>query len=388
MKTNRFFKYCCIALVAISCTKTNRNSELFFEATERYDIDLTACVDETPPYACKNSITEEFCDIEIIPLENNSEALMGEIDNMQVCDNGFYIINRQEKYPLFHYKHDGSFGAKIGENGHSRAEYTTLWNFSANTAGDTVAVLDYNYVRLYDSNGTFINAYDFKDTQYWQGFLYTDKGFFLSTSNRCLNSVLAQYTHDFRTEHPIIEGQVNLIRDNPSSWQNLIRRDGQNICYYDYYTATFYIFDTNDMKNSKSFTLHSPNGLAESKIRNMDVSSQDFDHLRSFVFEDNIIWGKFKYGKYSYDLKLDVKTGKCLLNRHIDMDYSFMCSHNGWFYWVFTPAWLLDVIEFSKDKIIPNPTYMLLKDVLEPYKDKMNESDNYYIMRMRKKNGN
>ena len=120
----------------------------------------------------------------------------------------------------------------------------------------------------------------------------------------------------------------------------------------------------------------------------MDVSSQDFDHLRSFVFEDNIIWGEFKYGKYSYDLKLDVKTGKCLLNRHIDMDYSFMCSHNGWFYWVFTPAWLLDVIEFSKDKIIPNPTYMLFKDVLEPYKDKMNESDNYYIMRMRKKNGN
>jgi hypothetical protein len=372
--------------VAISCTKTNRNSELFFEATERYDIDLTACVDETPPYACKNSITEEFCDIEIIPLENNSEALMGEIDNMQVCDNGFYIINRQEKYPLFHYKHDGSFGAKIGENGHSRAEYTTLWNFSANTAGDTVAVLDYNYVRLYDSNGTFINAYDFKDTQYWQGFLYTDKGFFLSTSNRCLNSVLAQYTHDFRTEHPIIEGQVNLIRDNPSSWQNLIRRDGQNICYYDFYTATFYIFDTNNMKKSKSFTLHSPNGLAESKIRNMNVSSQDFDHLISYVFEDNIIWGKFNYGGVGYNLKLDVKTGTCQLKRFSDLGYGFQCSHNGWYYQAFEPAQLMMLI--NSDKQAPWPIWTLLEEALEPYKDKINESDNYYILKMRKKNDN
>jgi hypothetical protein len=386
MKTNRFFKYCCIALVAISCTKTNKNSELFFEATERYDIDLTACVDETPPYACKNSITEEFCDIELIPLENNSEALMGEIDNMQVCDNGFYIINRQEKYPLFHYKHDGSFGAKIGENGHSRAEYTTLWNFSANTAGDTVAVLDYNYVRLYDSNGTFINAYDFKDTQYWQGFLYTDKGFFLSTSNRCLNSVLAQYTHDFRTEHPIIEGQVNMIRDIPSSWQNLIRRDGQNICYYDFYTATFYIFDTNNMKKSKSFTLHSPNGLAESKIRNMNVSSQDFDHLISYVFEDNIIWGKFNYGGVGYNLKLDVKTGTCQLKRFSDLGYGFQCSHNGWYYQAFEPAQLMMLI--NSDKQAPWPIWTLLEEALEPYKDKINESDNYYILKMRKKNDN
>jgi hypothetical protein len=375
-----------LMILTVSCTKTNKNSELFFEATERYDIDLTACVDETPPYACKNSITEEFCDIEIIPLENNSEALMGEIDNMQVCDNGFYIINRQEKYPLFYYKHDGSFGAKIGENGHSRAEYTTLWNFSANTAGDTVAVLDYNYVRLYDSNGTFINAYDFKDTQYWQGFLYTDKGVFLSTSNRCLNSVLAQYTHDFRTEHPIIEGQVNLIRDNPSSWQNLIRRDGQNICYYDYYTATFYIFDTNNMKKSKSFTLHSPNGLAESKIRNMDVSSQDFDHLISYVFEDNIIWGKFNYGGVGYNLKLDVKTGTCQLKRFSDLGYGFLCSHNGWYYQAFEPAQLMMLI--NSDKQAPWPIWTLLEEALEPYKDKINETDNYYILRMRKKNDN
>ena len=337
-----------LSVFTVSCTKTNRNSELFFEATKRYDIDLSACVEEIESHLYKNSILEEFCDIQLIPLENNSDTPMGIMENMQVCDNGFYITNRQEKYPLFYYKHDGSFGAKIGEKGHSKAEYTNIWNFSANTAGDTVAILDYNYVKLYDSNGTFINAYDFKDTQYWQGFLYTDKGFFLSTSNRCLNSVLAQYTHDFRTEHPIIEGKVNMIRDYPSSWQNLIRRDGQNICYYDFYTATFYIFDTNNMKKSKSFTLHSPNGLAESKIRNMDVISQDFDHLISYVFEDNIIWGKFNYGGVGYNLKLDVKTGTCQLKRFSDLGYGFLCSHNGWYYQAFEPAQLMMLINSDK----------------------------------------
>ena len=105
-------------------------------------------------------------------------------------------------------------------------------------------------------------------------------------------------------------------------------------------------------------------------------------------FEDNIIWGKFKYGKYAYNLKLDVKTSECQLNRYIDMNHSLMCTHNGWFYWIFSPMWLKDVIEVEKDKIVPPPTCMLLKDVLELYKDSIKESDYFYILRMCKKKEN
>ena len=118
----------------------------------------------------------------------------------------------------------------------------------------------------------------------------------------------------------------------------------------------------------------------------MDVSSQDFDHLISYVFEDNIIWGKFNYGGVGYNLKLDVKTGTCQLKRFSDLGYGFLCSHNGWYYQAFEPAQLMMLI--NSDKQAPWPIWTLLEEALEPYKDKINETDNYYILRMRKKNDN
>ena len=42
----------------------------------------------------------------------------------------------------------------------------------------------------------------------------------------------------------------------------------------------------------------------------------------------------------------------------------------------------------NSDKQAPWPIWTLLEEALEPYKDKINETDNYYILKMRKKNDN
>lgn len=369
-------------LLAVSCTE--KKGDVLYEAAENYDIVLSECIDETPAYSCTNLLADEFCDLEFIPLENNSEYPLGEMRNVQACDSGLYIMDNQEGRSLFYYRLDGSFVSKIGGKGHSRAEYTDMLYFSANTAGDTVAIVDYDYVKFYDSNGKFLKEESLKGSHWWQGFLYTDKGFILSHSNRGQKTVLAQYSDDFKTEHPVIEGHVNLISDMPSSWENLVRRNGERICYYDYYTSTFYIFNLEDMSDSKRFTLHSPNGVTESKVRDAGMNSADLDHLVSYVYEDSTIWGRFKYGEYSYDLRLDVRTGFCQLNRHIDLDCGFLCSHNGWYYYAYGPNQLLQILQ-HKDPYNPLPVKDLFRDILEPYKDKIRDTDNYYILRMRKK---
>lgn len=380
--TKKMLSILAVALIMVSCTGKWMEGDVPFETAEYHDIDLRTCVDENPVYACTTRLSDEFCDIELIPLENREDELLGEILKIQACDSDLYILDMQET--LHHYKLDGSFVSRIGAKGHSKAEYTEIWNFSANATGDTVAILDYGYVKFYGGDGKFLMAEPLRDTPQWQGFLCTDKGFFLSTSNRGLNTTLAMYTNDFRKGRTIIKGQVNLIRDMPSSWQNLLCRDGHRICYFDYYTSTFYIFDQNNVQDCKIYALHSPDALTEDKVRNTDKRSSDFDHLKSYVFEDSTIWGCFKYGKQLYDFKLDTRTDSCLMNHHIDMGYTFLCSHDGWYYYFYEPSQLLMLLG-PEEKERYYAMNELLGDALMPFADKMRETDNYFILRMRKK---
>lgn len=379
-KINAFSLFLSLFLL-FSCSENMKQ----FEEFKNHDIDLTASLDDTPAYSCVTRIEDEFEDFELIQLENKSETVLGEIEKMQACDSGMYIMDSQNSLYLFDY--DGAFVSKIGAKGHSKTEYTDIVNFCANSVGDTVAIMDYNYVKFYDNNGVFLRAEPLKGTYQWQGFLYTDNGFFLSTSNRGLESVLTQYTNNFKIDTCIIESPtVNVIRDIPSSWQNLIQINGNKICYYDYYTSTLFVINIADMKDSKRYTFHSPNILTEDKMRNGNTDSYDYDHLVSFVFEDSIIWGIFKYQEIWYDLKLDVNTDLCLLNHHIDMSYNFLCSHNGWYYCGFEPGDLLHIID-SKNNMYSS-TRKFLENVLKPFAGKISDSDNYYILRMRKKKDN
>ena len=379
MKKNFFI--IAFMLVLVSCTKKQQ----LLETAETHEIELNACVDETPIYFCKNSLAEEFGDMELIALENNSENPMGEILKMQVSDSGIFILDSQQGGSIFHYASDGRFISRIGEKGHSRSEYSGILNFSVNTAGDTIAILDYNYVKLYNSDGNFLDDFSMKDTPQWQGFLLTDRGCFLSTNNRGQKTVLARYSNNFKSEDPLIKGQVNLIRDMPPSWQNQLQRDGENICYYDYYTSSLYVFNTGDLSKSKRYALVSPNALTESKAREAGLKSCEYDHLESFVFEDSTIWGIYKYGESLYDFKLDVQTDSCRLNHHMDKGYSFLCTHNGWYYYAFEPVQLLQLIGLDKYRM---PAIgRLLKKVLKPYEETMKETDNYYILKVRRKKG-
>lgn len=381
-KINAFSLFLSLFLL-FSCSENMKQ----FEEFKNHDIDLTASLDDTPAYSCVTRIGDEFEDFELIPLENSDMAILGEIIKMQACDSGLYIQDSQDDNSLFYFNLNGDFVSKIGAKGHSKTEYTDIVNFCANSVGDTVAIMDYNYVKFYDNNGVFLRAEPLKGTYQWQGFLYTDNGFFLSTSNRGLETVLIQYTNNFKIDTCIIESPtVNVIRDIPSSCQNLIQINGNKICYYDYYTSTLFVINIADMKDSKRYTFHSPNILTEDKMRSGKFDSFDLDHLESFVFEDSVVWGRFKYCEDVYDFRLDVKTDSCILNRHVDFGYYFQCSYKGWYYLAIEPSMLLHILD--SENCGQNSTRKLLENALKPFAGKISDSDNYYILRMRKKKDN
>lgn len=371
------------ALLVFSCADTLIKKESLSEVSEIHNIELNDCIDITQDCNSVNRLEDEFECFELIQLENKSEAVLGEISKMQACDCGMYILDSQKSLYLFDY--DGTFVSKISRKGHSKTEYTDMFNFSANSAGDTVAILDFNTVKYFKSNSVYLRTDSLRDTPHWQGFLNTDNGFFLATCNRGLEIVFAQYTNNFKTENPIIDCSANLIRDIPSSWRNIVQKNGKIICYYDYYTSTFYIYNLDDMSDSRCYSFHSPNILTEEKMRSGGVDSYGYDHLESFVFEDSIIWGIFIHQEVGYDFKLDLNTGLCLLNHHIDMGYNFLCSHNGWYYCGFDPGQLLQIADPKNNRY--SATRKLLENSLKPYKDKIMDTDNYYILRMRKKEG-
>ena len=157
------------------------------------------------------------------------------------------------------------------------------------------------------------------------------------------------------------------------------------ICYYDYYTSTLFLINIVDMTDSKRYTFYSPNILTEDKIRKGNVNSFELDHLQSFVFEDSVVWGRFKYCDDVYDFRLDVKTDSCKLNHHVDLGYYFLCSHSGWYYLVIEPSMLLQIVDSENCAL--DATRESLENAMRPFANKISGTDNYYILRMRKKEG-
>ena len=57
----------------------------------------------------------------------------------------------------------------------------------------------------------------------------------------------------------------------------------------------------------------------------------------------------------------------------------------GWYYYAFEPVQLLQLIGLDKYRM---PAIgRLLKKVLKPYEETMKETDNYYILKVRRKKG-
>ncbi|OEK06342.1 6-bladed beta-propeller [Roseivirga misakiensis] len=91
-------------------------------------------------------------DVQYIPLETNSQALIGTIDELKVVDDLVFVLDKNVSKALFIYRSDGSFINKIAASGQGPEELNRINDFTINREEKEILISDLGKRRLYVFN--------------------------------------------------------------------------------------------------------------------------------------------------------------------------------------------------------------------------------------------
>lgn len=103
------------------------------------------------------SLSELAADIQYIPLETNSNCLLGDSPRIQLSENEIFVATQMEH--LFRFSKKGKFLNEVGKMGRGPGEFTKVINYILNNESKKVIINDTpfgNKVIAYDFEGKFI----------------------------------------------------------------------------------------------------------------------------------------------------------------------------------------------------------------------------------------
>jgi hypothetical protein len=106
-------------------------------------------------YAEETSFNDYFKSIELIPLEVNDEAIIGQAKKLLFHQNKFCILDMQQQIVLV-YDEQGKFIFKIAKRGQGPGEYPSLDDISINSSGNLELLCVMGIIHEYDLSGNFI----------------------------------------------------------------------------------------------------------------------------------------------------------------------------------------------------------------------------------------
>ena len=138
-----------------------------------YTIDLDGKADTI-------ALSAFFKSPKVIILENDSDCLIGRINEFQFFDGFFFILDKKFSKSLFVFDKDGRFIRKIGSVGNGPGEYINLVDFSLDTENRIIFLLDHGQrIHKYHIDGSFVKTITPKvqksnilSIQYYSGKLY------------------------------------------------------------------------------------------------------------------------------------------------------------------------------------------------------------------------
>lgn len=110
----------------------------------------------------KNPIQECMSDIKVIPLETNSDNLIGEIKRIEVSEPYLFLLDHNKNF--FTFTTDGQFVCKMAATGRGPEDISHVTNFYVDTTAKYVGIYDYlkQQVFRYDFRGKLLEVVDCK----------------------------------------------------------------------------------------------------------------------------------------------------------------------------------------------------------------------------------
>ncbi|MDE5561834.1 MAG: 6-bladed beta-propeller [Bacteroidaceae bacterium] len=330
------------------------------------------------------SLSDEFTDFEIIPLENRQECMLTDVKKLIVTDTGMYVLDAASMPRVLSFHPDGRFRNAIGRIGHAKGEYQMIMNMASNAKGDTVAVINYPEIYLYNADGTFLSALGIENDSGAEDILLTDKGVYLGYFHRQEASLMKLYGKDMKPIADIIETPVAPI-GTPLGMDNghVMQEDGNSIYCLDPFNSCFYVCDKDVPQNVVKYSIGLENMLAETNIRDNTDMGDGIYRINSYQVCNGVVRGIMEHNAGYYDFRLSLSDKTATLMHHTDFSYSFDCCRLGYFYKVISASTLLCYMDTGRRYM--EPIRKLLGTALSDLEGKVSYADNYYIVKMRQK---
>lgn len=124
--------FCLIPFLLVSCIKKGENSNYSCQ---------TICLDQAPQIDTIR-FSSLFNNANIIILDSCSQALIGDINRVEILDKYIFLLDRNIAKALFVFNEQGKFIRKIGNIGQGKGEYITPFDFTLDCHKKQIYVLD------------------------------------------------------------------------------------------------------------------------------------------------------------------------------------------------------------------------------------------------------
>lgn len=364
-----------LIIFLLSCTNDNNNSSI---QTTNIQVELND--------TNKIWFDDEFFDFELIKLENNVSCMLSSFNKLIATDKYLYILDGSPVSTLYQFNYNGSFIRQIGKRGHAQNEYYNIYDIAINTKGDSVLILDSHSVKTYFESGEFLNNLDLPDNHNYQSNIaYANDGYYIASYTRTSDNLI-YYVRNTNNKNMSLVSVDDEIINMPSPCGNPFQQIGDSICYYDFPSSTFFLFDINNPSNVQQIVLESSNMRTVERLKEVNWQSDNYDGILDYVFNGRDIYGSIMINGNEYNIQIEKNNNECHVSKINLIDYGFSAYHNGWYYVILHPNWIHDMIDFDnkfRGGIFKKDSE--LKSLFEKMCDNLNEKDNYVVLRARKK---
>lgn len=149
-----------MSMVCVSCTQQvakykavdiSTSEVIYSDAVERIKIDETKIRSV--------NITDKLDSVRYIPLETNSQSIMGSISKIIYHKGYFYILDSQSTNSIFIFNNEGRFVEKISRKGRGPGEYSKISDFCIDRTNDQIVIFADMPIKIirYSIGGKFIS---------------------------------------------------------------------------------------------------------------------------------------------------------------------------------------------------------------------------------------
>ena len=145
--------FCC-ALLLVGCNRQPKNHGLKMDFSETIQIPLSDISDSTV-----FKLSTVFTDIKRVPLEETPNSMIGYISQMEIANNGDFIVFDQANKVILRFDSCGNYLNAIGARGHGPNEYTDPFYMSYDRFHDEILVTDHGKqeIQFFDLSGKIVH---------------------------------------------------------------------------------------------------------------------------------------------------------------------------------------------------------------------------------------